>query len=131
LKRIISISLIFILAAQSLYQLGLFTYFEINRDYIAQVLCINRNNYDPEEPAITMCGGQCFLKKNLKLADDTPIDGKTPASRLKIEIPSFVVSDLVVQFNQAFIMPARHLTPYLMTEVNGISLSVFHPPSCA
>lgn len=123
--------LIFILAAQSLYQLGLFTYFEINRDYIAQVLCINRDNYNPEEPDITMCGGQCFLKKNLKLAEDSPADEKVPSSRLKIEIPSFILSDHVVSLNIAVITPELHSTPYLLAKVHGVLPSVFHPPSFA
>jgi hypothetical protein len=129
LKRLVSISLIFILAAQSLFQLGLFTYFEINRDYIAQVLCINRNNYNPEEPQITMCGGQCFLKKNLKLAENSPTDEKVPSSRLKIEIPSFVLSDYVFSLDIAIPTRGSHSTPYLLAEVRAVLPSIFHPPS--
>jgi hypothetical protein len=76
-----------------------------------------------------MCGGQCFLKKNLKLTDESPTEEKVPSSRLKIEIPSFVLSDHAVSLNVAIITSQRHSTPYLFVEVHGVFPSVFHPPS--
>jgi len=110
--------------------LGLFTYFEINRDYIARVVCVNRDQYNPEEPEITMCGGTCFLQKNLKLIDESSTqDEKVPSSHLKVEIPSFVLSEHHVALIVVIIDNELHSTPYLIGDVSGISASIFHPPS--
>lgn len=38
--------------------------FKINKDYIAKVLCINK-----DEP-ITICGGNCYLTNQLKRAEE-------------------------------------------------------------
>lgn len=117
------------MAAQSLYQLGLFTYFEINQDYIARVLCINRDKYDPKQSDITLCGGHCYLEKQLKIVDDTSTGKDVPASRLKIEIPVFVVSESETLPLLSAISSTTHFTPYLETAARGMATAVFHPPS--
>ncbi len=78
--------LVLLLSAQCIYQLGVITYFHLNNGYIAEVLCVNR------EKPITMCYGQCFLDKNLDLADDAGTDeGSLPAIK-KIDFPVFLLS---------------------------------------
>lgn len=85
-KKCISISLILLLSAQCLYNLGLISYFQLNRDYIAKVLCINK-----EEP-ITMCHGQCFLDNNLDTGEEgANADARTADNRTKIEVPVFLI----------------------------------------
>jgi len=87
-NRIISIALILLMSLQCLYKLGVITYFQLNQDFIAEVLCVNK-----EKPDI-MCHGQCFLDKNLEVADSqTPEDGTAPVGKQNIDFPVFIISE--------------------------------------
>jgi len=85
-KRIAAIAFIFLISSQCIFKLGIITYFQANRDYIAEVLCVNKEN------PITMCYGKCFLDRNLSLVDDD-IANQVPGSiKVKVET-SFFVAD--------------------------------------
>lgn len=60
LKRLFSIAMIFVLMTGTISRLGIWINFKINQDFIAEVLCINK-----EEP-ITMCYGSCYLTDQLQ-----------------------------------------------------------------
>jgi hypothetical protein len=61
-KYPVTILLILLVAAQSFSKWCLIAEFQVNRDFIARNLCVNRLN------PISCCKGTCFLNKNL--ADD-------------------------------------------------------------
>lgn len=63
-KRTLAYFLIFTLTFQCLGSLGVLTWFEVNRSYIANVLCENK-----DKPALH-CNGQCVLMKKLKKLED-------------------------------------------------------------
>src|SRR5687767_5304832 len=89
-KRFTAIAFILLLSAQCIFKLTIITYFQANRDYIAEVLCV-----DKEKP-MTMCKGQCFLDRNLSIADDdTPKQSPTP-SRLSVEPSLFIANNFHV-----------------------------------
>lgn len=113
------------MSGHCLYQLGVITYFQLNRDYIARVLCINKKRDEP----ITMCGGSCFLERNLKIADDVEQSSMPPLSTTKIEVPVFVISQYLFSTEQSYTMPIRHFTPYDSILSSGVSSLIFHPPS--
>ena len=93
-KRLTAIAFIFLLSAQCIFKLTIITYFQANRDYVAEVLCVNK------EKSMTMCMGQCFLDRNLSIAgDETPEQGPT-ASKLSVEAPVFVATDFHVDLNR-------------------------------
>lgn len=121
MKKVISIGLIFLLSAQCFYKLGLITYYQLNRDYIAEVLCINK------EKPITMCHGQCFLNRNLDLSEES--EG-TPASpgKEKVDIPFFLISRGLNAFN-ALAKPAIMHSAYLRLYTSGYLTVPFHPPA--
>ena len=123
LKKFISIALIFILSGQSLYKLGLVTYFQLNRTYISKVLCINK------EKPITMCYGNCFLKRNLKLAEASEKSNLPASEKYSIEIPSFIISenDYLLQLQEHSITLVHHNPS--PTELGGFPSSIFHPPA--
>ncbi|GAB3898800.1 hypothetical protein [Spirosoma agri] len=56
--------LLFAVLLPSISPLGTIAYYQVNRDYIARVLCENRNR--PE----LHCNGQCYLAKRLKAQQD-------------------------------------------------------------
>lgn len=59
MKKVIVIFLLFIFTIQTTKSLWIITSFQINREYIASNLCINRFDKIPT------CKGQCFLTKEL------------------------------------------------------------------
>ncbi|MBK7149618.1 MAG: hypothetical protein IPH78_12575 [Bacteroidetes bacterium] len=64
MKNILALFLAFSFFAQSFVPVGMVAYYHINKRYIAQQLCENRNN-----PA-SNCQGHCYLSKQLKKAEE-------------------------------------------------------------
>ena len=121
-KRIISIALILLMSLQCFYELGILTYFQLNRDYIAEVLCINK-----DKPA-KMCHGQCFLTKSLDLAIDEPSnESTTPPAIQKAEFPVFIVSELQYALHEETTSQVRNAR-YLATISSKHTPTPFHPP---
>lgn len=113
------------MSLQCFYQLGVLTYFQINRDYIAEVLCINK------EKPITMCNGQCFLDRTLDLAADTDADdGTPPVAKQVVDFPVFLVSDNDCPlFHQTILEPGNFR--YTPGTSSAYSAAPFHPPAVA
>lgn len=121
-KKITAISLVLLLSLQCFYKLGVITYFQLNRDYIAEVLCINK-----EEP-IAMCYGKCFLDKNLALADTSADDATAPVGKQQIEFPIFLISANAYNFSPESISLAL-TCPYIKGASTKHSAVPFHPPT--
>ena len=64
MKQTFSILMIIVLMLPNLTKIGILIDFKINQDFIAEVLCINK-----EQP-IAVCYGQCYLSDRLKEAGD-------------------------------------------------------------
>jgi hypothetical protein len=122
-KKVISIGLILVLSAQCLYQLGIITYFQLNHDYVAQVLCINK------EKPMTLCYGNCFLKRNLKLTDQTEKPTVPSGSKIKIVIPSFIATDDRYSLHQTEIVLTKLYADDKPVTLAGFPSTPFHPPS--
>jgi hypothetical protein len=117
--RIISVILLLSLCFQFLFKKGVAGYYFANKDYIARVLCINREN------TAMHCDGKCYLKKKMQEAgDETP----QSASRIKYEPIEFLTS-----------LPAELALPVAVESSISWSFSpgqytllysgsVFHPP---
>lgn len=58
----------------NLSKIGILIGFKINQDFIAEVLCINR------EKPMTMCNGKCYLSEQLKKAEEQE-EKQTPANK--------------------------------------------------
>jgi hypothetical protein len=111
------------MSAQCFYQLGVITYFQLNKTYIAEILCINK------EKPITMCYGQCFLNKNLDLADDhASDDGPFPISKQRIDFPVFLVIENAYTFRSESTFEIAG-SSYLAQLSSKHCASPFHPPA--
>lgn len=98
-------------------------YFNLNREYIAEVLCINK-----EEPLQT-CHGQCFLKTNLNVADESSSkDAEMPLTKQQVEFPVFVVSELTFKFNVGVTTIERNFRSRSFTSI-GYSRIPLRPPA--
>ncbi len=120
-KRLAAIAFIFLLSAQCIFKLTIITYFQANRDYIAEVLCVNK------EKPMTMCNGQCFLVRNLSLADDeTPKQAPT-ATKVSVEAPVFVATDFQVDLDRNPLDIEKSSAPQPLYNFYS-QRAFFHPP---
>lgn len=120
LRKAVSILLILAMSMQSLYRLGLVTWFEMNREYVATVLCINKAK--PE----MHCNGQCYLKKEIQKSESKQT---VPAnSRDNTEFQFFVVEDFSIDFRAQTSLVSRY-TPYLVNPTRHSINDKFRPPS--
>jgi len=119
-KKKFSIFFLVILTLPALYKVGFFTFYQLNKAYIAENYCVNKDR------PITMCYGSCFLEKGLSVADQVPNpDGLV--SNLKFEMHEFLVDDVIVPKHVTNIILAFSFQPTPpITE--GINNSIFRPP---
>mgnify|MGYP001816228116 CR=1 FL=1 len=64
MRTVLSIFLLVIFLLQSLVKVGILLDYQINQEFIATILCINK-----DRPKST-CKGQCYLTQQLEKADD-------------------------------------------------------------
>ncbi|QKZ15779.1 hypothetical protein HU175_16280 [Spirosoma sp. KUDC1026] len=102
---------------------GTIAYYQLNRDYIARVLCENRDR--PE----LHCNGQCFLAKRLKAQQDkqdketTERVQNTPSIQLYAEsVTSFTFAPAVRQLS------TTGLFTYLIARTSQSLDGLFRPP---
>jgi hypothetical protein len=108
---------------QCFYKLGVLTYFQLNRDYIAEFLCINK------EKPITTCYGQCFLKKNLNLTDNpTSDEGAVPKGSQTVEFPVFLIAETDYVFSRTLLTNPSN-SKYLLGSGAQHEFRQFRPPS--
>lgn len=120
-KRPLAIIFIFLLSAQCVFKLGIIAYFQANRDYIAEVLCINR------EKEITMCYGQCFLDRNLAIADESAADQAPATSKLQVETSIFIATSFEFGLTRYFCREHKVSAPQPLYAFDPAH-SLFHPP---
>lgn len=67
---------------QSFYSATIYLWYQVNRDYITRVFCVNKNR-----PQLK-CNGQCYLAKQMREADE-----KNPPQQLKewVQVAPFVM----------------------------------------
>ena len=110
------------MTAQCFYQLGLLAYFQANKEYIASVLCIKKN-----QPQST-CKGQCYLKRNLELANDNQDAVPENSEKSKLDIPVFLISEQAAPQDLSVLKSNSNFPP-VKTEISGFHRAVFRPPS--
>ena len=121
MKKLAAIAFIFLLSAQCIFKLTIITYFQANRAYIAEVLCVNK------EKPMTMCMGQCFLDRNLSLVDDEIPKQAPTTTKLSVEAPVFVATDFQVNLNRNPLEVENSSAPQPLYNVYS-QRAFFHPP---
>ena len=122
-KKIISLTLVFLMSLQCFYEMGVITYFQLNREYVAEFLCINK------EMPMMACHGQCFLNKNLHVTDDTtPDEGTVPAGKQTIDFPMFLIAENNYSFVTNLQTQPRNFR-FLLFSSQAHLTSPFRPPS--
>jgi len=102
---------------------GTIAYYQVNKEYIARVLCENR-----DKPQLH-CNGQCYLAKRLKAQQDK--QDKETAERVQHTSPIQLFCETQFSFTFAFapdLTPRRTFT-YLIALYSGPVRELLRPPS--
>jgi hypothetical protein len=120
LKQLVAILVFTGMLAQTFSRFFIIMDYELNKDYIAKNLCVNRNK------PMMHCNGKCHMMK--KMQQEEKKDQENPERKMenKFESISFRIEDLLI------------IPPYIITSVTfpvfrenihtDFSSSYFHPP---
>lgn len=106
LRQLCAYSLLCILGLQFFYKAGVVAYYYAHKEYIAEVLCINKSKPELE------CDGKCYLKN--KLAQSEPTKPAVP--QVKYEVPDMLAStptNLIVPTYSLQEVLSRFQHPYI------------------
>jgi hypothetical protein len=121
MKTFLSLILAGCLLLQSMSGLVTYAGFELNRDYISQVLCVNR-----AKPQLH-CNGKCYLTKKLKESEKQQ---QTPTGGLQGKFEYFFQPIYSLVVPPSSLKAVRTLqTPYQNTYSLITASGIFHPPS--
>jgi len=121
-KRTGAAILLFIFTMQFAYSAFVITWYYVNQEYVARVLCVNKNN-----PKMA-CHGKCFLNKKLSQSTDTQ-DKEAP---LQVKKPVETAPCIIEKLNELIVFYSHDAEPYgIMTDHYQfiISPDIFHPPA--
>ena len=124
-QRTVAILLILCLSYQSFVKLGVVIWYQVNKEYVAQNLCENR-----DKPEMNCCG-KCYLRKQLKKVETNNTGTNIPQKWNFGEVMMYTVPDLIyikpLLFSDdlCFVAIDDFLAPLL------VSSDIFHPPSLA
>lgn len=120
MKKVIVIFLLFIFTIQTTKSLWIITSFQINREYIASNLCINRFDKIPT------CKGQCFLTKELNKEQNENKRNITMIEKDSIFIaPHFVVIQ-TPKYSKSILK--NKFSFYKATKYNSFLFNFENPP---
>lgn len=120
MKRLGSYIFLLTLVVHTFSQVVIIGEYFINQDYIAAVLCENKDEPEME------CNGKCYLKKELKKDEERKGDEKTT----KVEVLLFcevklAESDAIIDFQIEKTESSIYLSRRLSS---GYHQDIFHPP---
>ena len=122
-KKAFSILMVVILLFPSLSRIGILIDFKINQDFIAEVLCINK-----EEP-MTVCNGKCYLSSQLKKGIEQEEKQAPPAKKETLNLV-YCIPKLSVFISDLSPLDFLELKPFLKADFygEGFLTSIFRPP---
>lgn len=123
MKRIVALLLFLAMQVPLMNQWGAVAYYRINREYIAENLCVNR-----DKPMLN-CNGQCYLAQKLKAAEEK--EQKSNSERLE-KMPEVVLIFQAIQplFTARFTQTIVVENHFIVAEFfpNSAAKGFFHPP---
>ena len=122
MRRLLSIILLFAFLLPQLAKVGIFISFKVNQEYIAKVLCINK-----DKPKMG-CNGKCHLAKELNETENKS-DNSPITITNKIEITLFIEKHKPLQFKtQVEYLEKRTFFDIKQRYTSSYIDGVFHPP---
>jgi hypothetical protein len=123
LKGTITILLIATIAIQTFSKWLVILQYEINKDYIANNLCVNR-----AKPACC-CKGKCFLQKKLAADEDQQQSSGKSAYQKDTQAEFFLQKIAKIDFRFPALI-IQHNFFYLNGKSQEFTPSFFQPPRC-
>ena len=120
LKKVIALLLIYSILMQGGTKLGIYAYFQLNKDYISSVLCINKDK------PVLQCNGKCFLSKKLKAEEEK--EKKAPVEVKSIADVLYFSEYSCVSVSRDFESISTVKSSYILGTYSVNRPSVFHPP---
>lgn len=122
MKLIAAPILFLILLTQIFSQWLLIAEYNLNKEYIAKNLCINK-----EKPKL-LCSGKCQLMK--KMAEEESANSNTGSKSIKNTLEVLYDDELnSLQFNGEPTVASSASTPYILKAYTSPILPFFHPPA--
>ena len=120
LTPLLSFVLLAAFTLQITAKLVVLVHYALNKDYVAKVLCENKN-----KPKMH-CNGKCHLKKQLKEQDKKE---NSPVNNIKEKYEVQFFSDLKYKISPiCVLLKIEHFAVYTSGKSSSHLLSVFHPP---
>lgn len=98
----------------NLTKIGILIDFKINQDFIAEVLCINK------EKTMTTCNGKCYLSEQLKKAEEQEEKQAPTNKKERLE---------VVYYNARSSVDFLLYTDYFVGKLNHVCVDEFYAHS--
>lgn len=113
--------MIIALILPNLTKVGIFIDFKINQDFIAKVLCINRDK------PMTTCNGKCYLTDQLRKAEEE--EQKQAPQRTKENVENLYCHQETDIFKTTDFFEKQSLNKYLNNLYSfSFITDIFHPP---
>jgi hypothetical protein len=120
LKQVVAILLLAGLLSQMFSKALIVAEFELNRDYIAKNLCVNRN-----KPKMH-CNGRCHLMKKMKQEDSK--DQENPERRLENRLEIICAALTPLRLNHTLIVSTIQYPVFKENTCTVFVAGPFHPP---
>ena len=120
MRNWIAILILSSILLQTFSRAGIYISFKVNQNYIARVLCVNK-----DKPKLN-CNGKCFLAKKLKQAEQQE-QQKVLLKTLEVNLCYQDWYAFDFQRASSVVVP-QILSFYLQKPTIASSLSIFHPP---
>jgi hypothetical protein len=121
-KRCLSILLIVALTAASFQQYVIYAGFELNRDYIAKNLCINR-----ARPWMH-CNGKCYFMRKMKQAAENERKQQAKDNLSQVQVSFFEQTGIVSFLSTLVTQPRADLPVYRASYSFSFTSSLLQPP---
>jgi len=120
MKSVLLVGLAFVVFFTSMARTVVVADFLLNEEYIAKVLCVNK-----DKPAMK-CNGKCHLAKQLQKQDNTENSNKNIPVREVKEITGIVSQNVnwLPELHQTIVLNFAVQT----VQVSKFHASIFHPP---
>ena len=119
-NRVISIFILVVLMLTNFSRLFIYASFELNQEYIASTLCVNR-----DKPEIN-CNGKCYLSKKIKQAEEKEKKQELDGLKKSVQESSLVkslLSDPVISFEVQ-----KNYFPIPVDDLLTGNSEILHPP---
>jgi hypothetical protein len=121
IKYPVTIVLILLIALQTFSKWCLILEYQVNKDFIAKNLCINRAK------PLSCCAGKCYLDKKMATDESQQQTPGKSGQRDETPLQLFLQKDIVPQPSLTEIS-STHSTRYIAPSTQAYLLSPFQPP---